>query len=415
MGKRRALVIGGSVGGLFAANLLRRAGWDAVVFERVAEGLSSRGAGLGTHPQLSDVLRRIGIVFDDTMGVRVETFICLDRDRGIIATIPGVRIMTSWGRLYRALRAALPAELYRLDKALVRYEQTRDGVTAIFADGSRETGDILIGADGMRSTVREQMFPDLQPSYAGYIAWRAYIDETDVPPDVHRALFEIYTFCLPAGEMMLSYAVPGKNDETVAGRRAYNMMWYRPVDEKKLADLCTDASGRQHGMAIAPPLIRPDNVAEVKADARALLPAEIGDAFSRMPQPFFQAIFDMESPRMVDGRVALLGDAAFVVRPHVGAGVTKAALDAACLADALAASGDGIDMALAQYDRRQSAFGRTLVRLSRDEGEYYIGTRANGGAGWRRMDGERDIGKVMLNHILRSEQIAAIEEGKIRA
>ena len=76
---------------------------------------------------------------------------------------------------------ALPAQTYRLGKKLVRVEQDGAGVIAIFADGTRERGDLLVGADGVRSTVRAQFLPDVQPVYAGYVAWRASIDEADVP------------------------------------------------------------------------------------------------------------------------------------------------------------------------------------------------------------------------------------------
>src|SRR5580700_11282285 len=162
MDKRRALVIGGSVGGLFAANLLRGAGWDAVVFERNAEDLTGRGAGISTHPQLHDVLRRLGIPFDDSMGITVDTVLFLDRSGNIYDQRPTARTMSSWGRIYRALRDLLPAESYRLGMALTGVEQDADGVTAIFADGARVRGDLLVGADGFRSTVREQYLPGAQ-------------------------------------------------------------------------------------------------------------------------------------------------------------------------------------------------------------------------------------------------------------
>ena len=79
MAKQRALIIGGSVGGLFAANMLRSIGWDAQVFERNAEELSGRGAGISTHPQLHAVTKRLGIPFDDSMGIRVNSVIFLDK------------------------------------------------------------------------------------------------------------------------------------------------------------------------------------------------------------------------------------------------------------------------------------------------------------------------------------------------
>jgi 2-polyprenyl-6-methoxyphenol hydroxylase-like FAD-dependent oxidoreductase len=369
MSSRRALVIGGSLGGLLAAHLLRHVGWDVTVFERNAEDLTGRGAGLSTHPQLIDVLRRVGIDFDDSMGVRVGTLVCLDRDGKTYLEEKTTRTMSSWGRLYRSLRDPLPNGSYRLGKSLERVEQDANRVTAIFADGTRESGDLLVGADGGRSTVREQFLPDLQPNYAGYVAWRAMLDESDIPPDIRAEICERYTFCLPEGELMLAYPVPGRNNETQPGKRAYNIVWYRPTDpDKALPDLCTDATGRCHGTSIAPPLIRPDVTAAIKATARALVAPQVAEIFARTPQPFFQPIMDLDSPRIAFGRVALAGDAAFVARPHVGAGVTKAALDAASLADAVA-EGD-VASGLLRYQAEQRPFGSGLVALGRHEGAY---------------------------------------------
>ena len=158
---------------------------------------------------------------------------------------------------------------YRLGKRLVRVEQDADGVTALFADGTSERGDLLVGADGIRSAVRAQFLPDVEPHYAGYVAWRASIDEADVPAELWAEMVGLYAFCLPEGEQVISYAVPGRDNDTAVGRRAYNIVWYRPVDRAALADMCTDAQGRHHAAGIPPPLIRPDVIARVKADASA--------------------------------------------------------------------------------------------------------------------------------------------------
>src|SRR5204862_3444103 len=131
------------------------------------------------------------------------------------------------------------------------------------------------------------------------------------------------------------YPVPGRNNETQRGKRAYNIVWYRPTDpERTLPDLCTDASGRCHGTSIAPPLIRPEVTAAIKATARALVAPQIAEIFARTPQPFFQPIMDLDSPRIAFGRVALLRHAPLVAPPHVGPGVTKPALAAARTAGA---------------------------------------------------------------------------------
>ena len=403
MSKRRALVIGGSLGGLIVAHLLRADGWDATVFERNEQELASRGVGLGTHPQLIAILKRAGIAFDETMGIRVPKVICLDRAGKIIVEQPMVRTMSGWSRLYRALHDALPAPDYQLGKALRRVKQDADGVTAIFADGTRERGDVLVGADGIRSTVRAQYWPLAQPVYAGYVAWRAVLEEQFVPRDIWQEIFELYTFCLPPGEQLLAYPVPGRDNDTAVGRRGYNIVWYRPVTPHDLADLLTDAAGEHHAAGIPPPLIRPDVIARVKADARAVLAPQIAEIFART-EPFFQPIYDLESSQIVFGRVALAGDAAFVARPHVGAGATKAAIDAASLADSL---GGDLHVGLARYQRAQLPFGRAMVALGREEGEY-LSAQIKPKEQRTVAERHRDIHSVLHAHGTRSDQVGQI-------
>src|SRR5215472_5771487 len=401
----RALVIGGSLGGLFAAHLLRRSGWHAVVFERNEDDLTGRGVGLGTHPQLISVLRRAGIAFDETMGIAVPKVVCLDRAGNIMVEQPTARTMSAWSRLYRALRSALPAQDYRLGKKLRRIEQDADNVTAMFEDGTSERGELLVGADGIRSTVREQFLPQAQPAYAGYVAWRAVLDEARVPNEA-RDIFELYTFCLPEGEQLLGYPVPGGDDNTVAGHRRYNIVWYRPADSLALDDLCTDALGELHVAGIAPLLIRSEVIAAVKADAQALLAPQLAEIFRRS-EPFFQPIFDLESPALVFGRVVLTGDAAFVVRPHVGAGATKAAIDATILAECLNRTGQDVAGALARFETVQLPFGRDMVALSRQQGAY-LSAQLKPFAQRRSGELRRDVEALLHAHSSRSDQIGDI-------
>jgi 2-polyprenyl-6-methoxyphenol hydroxylase-like FAD-dependent oxidoreductase len=406
MTARRALVIGGSLGGLLAAHLLRSEGWDVTVFERNAEDLAGRGAGISTHPQLLDILRCIGIDFDESMGIRVDTVICLDASGCVYLEERTARTMSSWGRLYRALRDPLPTESYRLGMSLIAIEQDAAGVTAVFGNGARVEGELLVGADGVRSTVREQLLPGVAPHYAGYVAWRAMLDEGEIPPDIRAEIFERYTFCLPEGELFLAYPVPGRNNETQPGRRAYNIVWYRPTDpDRTLVDLCTDASGQCHGNSIPPPLIRPEITAAIKATARALVAPQVAEIFARTTQPFFQPIFDLESPRTVCGRVALVGDAAFVARPHVGAGVTKAALDAASLAQA--ARADDLAAGLLRHEREQLPFGRGLVALGRQEGAY-LSAQIKPPEERTAAELKRDVHDVLLAHNSRSESLKKV-------
>lgn len=157
------------------------------------------------------------------------------------------------------------------------------------------------------------------------------------------------------------------------GHRRIYYIWYRPVAPDARDDLFTDASGKNHGVSIPPPLIRADLVRDMKARAAEVFAPMVADVVNRAPQPLLQAVTDMESPRLTFGRVALMGDAAFVARPHTAAGVSKAALDAQCLADAIAERRGDIDAALTHYDRTQRQFGGNLVAHSRYLGAYIEG------------------------------------------
>jgi len=360
------LVIGGSVGGLFAAHLLRRAGWDATVFERATGDLGDRGTGIGTREPLFAVLRRAGVPIDARIGIDVRSRIDLDRSGDIAYELPLTSVTSSWARIYRPLKAALPPQCYRAYARLVGIEQNDHRITATFADGTCLRGDLLIGADGLHSIVRTQFLPLLQPNYTGYVAWRGVGDPTTIPPPMHDLLFHHMVFAFPEGSMLLSVPMPG--DVAQGGTRACHYVWFQPADDAALADWCTDSTGRRHGRSIPPPLIRPQLVRAVKARAAAELAPPLALMITQTAQPLLQPIFDLESPQIVFGRVALLGDAAFVARPHVATGVMKAALDAESLTDALAASGEDIDAALARYEHARREYGQSLVWRGRHIG-----------------------------------------------
>ena len=371
MVKKRALIIGGSLAGLFTAQLLRSIGWEVEVFERVPDEMSSRGAGIVTHPELFEALARCGIAKDCDLGVEVTTRIVLERDGRVSDSYALQQVTTSWGRLFGLLKGAFPALSYHADRTLQSVEQDDRGVTAVFADGARANGDLLVAADGIRSTVRGQYLPNVKPQYAGYVGWRGLVEEKDLSPATHAALFDKFAFCLPAGEQMLGYPVPGAQHKTAPGRRRYNFVWYRPIEESgALRDLLTDAQGLTHEIAIPPPLIRRDLVQVMRRDADALLAPQFAEIVRLTGQPFFQPIYDVESPRLVFGKVVVLGDAAFTARPHVGMGVTKAAEDAMALADLLAQTGGDSAERLSAFEADRLAFGASIIARARHLGAY---------------------------------------------
>lgn len=370
---KKALVIGGSMAGLFVALLLRRQGWDVDVYERIGTQLASRGAGIVTHRELFDVLARAGI---DTraaaVGVAVPGRRVLDRTGRVAGELALPQVLTSWGRLYQLLKDAFPAKRYHHGKNLVEATELDDQVVARFADGTQVSADLLIGADGLFSSVRAKFAPDVRPVYAGYIAWRGLVEEQDLSYRTRSELCNWFAFSLPPGEQMLGYPVAGANEQMEAGRRRYNFVWYRPADaDQRLPNLLTDVDGARHELSIPPTRIRPEVIAAMRADAEQLLAPQFAEVVRQTSQPFIQAILDLEAPRMACGaRTVILGDAAFVARPHVGMGVTKAALDAAALADALRAHPTDLRAALAKFESSRLPFGAAVVRRARQLGAY---------------------------------------------
>lgn len=370
---RRALVVGGSMGGLFTALLLRREGWRVDVFERIGGELSGRGAGIVTHQPLFDALAAAGIACaPDALGTRVAGRRVFGRAGRLEGEVALPQVLTSWGRLHALLRAHLPAGCYHAGANLSAVEEGPDGVVARFEDGTSARGDLLVGADGLHSTLRALLAPGVRPHYAGYVAWRGLVEEASLSAATRRDLCDHFAFSLPPGEQMLGYPVAGADDSVAPGRRRFNFVWYRPAAAgEALGELLTDDAGTRHAISIPPHRIRPAVIAAMRADAERLLAPQFAEVVRQTAMPFLQAILDLEAPRMrLGARSVILGDAAFVARPHVGMGVTKAAADAAALAAALAAHPADTGAALDSFERARLPSGAAVVRRARQLGAY---------------------------------------------
>lgn len=370
----RAIVAGGSIGGLFAALMLRRIGWDAVILERSRVELAGRGAGIVTHDVLNRMIRAAGGSLDD-LGVEVRERVAFDRAGERIAVLARAQTVTSWDRIHSGLRALMPAGSYRLGQEVTDWQDGGGSVHVRLADGTTHEADLLVGADGFRSAVRAQMLPDVRPVYSGYVVWRALADEAALPAAVHGAIFDAFGFYLPAGTQIIGYPIAGPGNDLRRGHRRYNFVWYAPVPATDLADMLTDAAGGRHDLTIPPPLVRDDVLTSMHRFARERLPAPFQEVLAHSERPFFAPIYDLLSPVMAAGRVALTGDAACQARPHVGMGVTKAACDAEALARHLATgtAQKGVSAALAAYSAERQPAAATAHARARTLGDYIFG------------------------------------------
>src|SRR5437763_158753 len=207
---RRAVIIGGSMSGLFTAAFLRQLGWRADVYERSTVELVGRGAGITTHPELIEALEKSGAGTRD-LGVAVETRIALDRTGRVIAEKRLPQVLTSWDRLQSLLRETIEAGHYHLGRTFERIEQDGTDVLVHFADGGRERADLLVGGDGIRSSVRAQVAPAVQPIYSGYYIWRGAPNEADLAPHTRETIFPHFTVFLPARQQVIGYPIAGLN------------------------------------------------------------------------------------------------------------------------------------------------------------------------------------------------------------
>ncbi len=364
----RAIIVGGSLAGLFAGILLRSIGWEVDIYERSPHTLDSRGGGVVLQPEVIEAFQRAGIPHD-ALGVVAHERYYLQRNSDI-QRMPMRQTLTSWNLLYGSMRRHFPDTHYHQGKVLTNFQEAGDRISAIFSDGTREMGDLLIGADGPNSTLRQLLLPTYIPLYAGYVAYRGLVDERDLDAETAAIFTERFVFYQFPNSHILQYVIPGENESLVPGERRFNWVWYVNYDETtELSRILTDRNGKQRDYSVPPGMMALEVEQEMRSYSDRVLVLPFQKLIAATKEPFVQSILDLGVPQMAFDRIALIGDAAFIPRPHTAASVSKGAANAIELADALVEKDSDVLKALEVWESNQLALGMHLWKSGQSLGE----------------------------------------------
>ena len=283
---------------------------------------------------------------------------------------------TSWEAIVQAIKGAFPAECYHRGKTLTGFEQSEGSVTLEFGD-ERSVADLAVFADGSGSYGRRRFDPDLTPEYAGYIAWRGTVAEADLPNDLQAFFHDRFTFTAAKdGGHALCYFIPGDEWRTAIGSRRLNWVWYETVEAgADLNHLLMDRDGVQQKRSITAGMLADLPKTYLVQRAQDKLDPWFQQLIELTEDPFIQAIEDLAVGTMAHNRVCLLGDAAFVVRPHTAGATAKASGDAMALADAIGRRPDNVSEALRAYEAARLPAGRSMSHLGLSLGKNSVKTR----------------------------------------
>jgi 2,6-dihydroxypyridine 3-monooxygenase len=367
----RAIVVGGSIGGLTAGLLLGSVGFAVEVYERSPAPLSGRGSGIVLQPDTVRWFTERSSQSLAELSTSTRYVQYLNRNRGVDYREERVHHYTAWGTFYRALLADLGSEQYHLGESACGFNQTEQRVTVQFSGGHTATADLVVFADGIGSTARQRFDPHAAVHYSGYVGWRGTHPLRSLSSSTRAQLRDAITFDVPVDSHVTMYPIPGE-EGTGPEYQLMNYVWYRNVTEgSELTELLLDKRGTPGLISVPPGLVQDRYIKELKGAAAEQLSPAVAEVLIATEQPYLQVVSDVRSNRMAQGRVALIGDAACAARPHAAAGTAKAAADAWTLANALGDAGGDVLAALAKWEPAQLELSDSLMRRAIAMGERF--------------------------------------------
>jgi 2-polyprenyl-6-methoxyphenol hydroxylase-like FAD-dependent oxidoreductase len=356
----RITVAGGSIGGLCAGIQLKDIVAEVEIFERHPGSMEARGAGIVVQSELTDLLRQHNAPELPTTSCSIRRYLDPDSGNEQVQYMP--QRFTSWEAIYKTLRAAFPETLYHMGMPLIDFKQRNRQVSVTIAGRDPFDVDMLICADGANSESRRRLLPEVGPRYAGYIAWRGTLDEADVPSHLVSFFDDAFTFSeARSGGHILTYMILGENADPRPGSRRLNWVWYVQARLDDLNCLLVDRYGRRHHTSLPRGLAPDETVRALHDIAKREVHPKMAELVEATTDPFLQTIVDIIVPQTVFGRVMLLGEAAFVIRPPTAAATAKAAYDATMLSIALRDAKKNVDEGLRKAEKAQLQYGQRLV------------------------------------------------------
>lgn len=329
------MIIGASYAGLVAAAGLRCNDWSVEIVEKSTELLRT-GGGVVVQQRMLDYLQQHGVATPGIAAIPAVERKIFKRDGTVMRMAESAAAYTSWDVLLRELEDVVGPNVIRRGVAMEDLPDWGASGAVELDTGQIIRGDIVIAADGIGSRSRRLLLPGIQPEYAGYVAWRGMVHEEELDPDTLQLFVDSLSSFNGEETSILLYEVPGEDGDVRPGHRRINWVWYQSVPEgPALTELMTDSDGYAHRTTV-PRGVMSDQTRTGMIDlaTRDLCPP-FREVVHKTAEPFVQKIEDLTLPRLAFGRVVLIGDAASLVRPHIGSGTAKAVDDAIHLAHAL--------------------------------------------------------------------------------
>ncbi|KAI9695971.1 MAG: hypothetical protein M1820_008312 [Bogoriella megaspora] len=404
---KSVIVVGGSLGGLFTGMALTRLGHNVRILERNPTPLlHDQGAGIvaggdtqeffttfdrssRTQPKETAAGNKRTV---DGLVVTSHARQYLNRAGEVIHYEGRPQRMTSWDLLYHVLRAGFDGTkseyvdvsmekadegkgVYDYGCTVTNFEEDENGIKVDFerktqngqTEKQSQSADLLVACDGGSSTIRKIFLPETERTYAGYVAWRGTILESELSKETSDTLLEKFTFYHAPALQILTYLIPGKAGTLEKGHRLMNYVWYcnYPEKSREHEELMTDVHGKKHSVTVPVGTLQPNLWTKQQDYAEQALPPQFAELVRKTKQPFVQAITDVISPKQMfwNGKVILLGDALAGFRPHTAASTSQAAFDAMMLAEYMEGKLD-----LEDFEAECMSFARNVQRQGVDLG-----------------------------------------------